>query len=58
MRSSLSCRKPNQREQLRFPRDELERYFPRNYTPDDMKRDIIRGLELLRRQRERDRDCR
>ena len=50
--------KPNQREQLRFPRDELERYFPRNYTPDDMKRDIIRGLELLRRQRERDRDCR
>ena len=50
--------KPNQREQLRFPRDELEQYFPRNYTPDDMKRDIIRGLELLRRQRERDRDCR
>lgn len=50
--------KPNQREQLRFPRDELEQYFPRNYTPDDMKRDIIRGLELLRRQRERDRDGR
>jgi len=50
--------KPNQREQLRFPRDELERFFPQNYTQDEMKRDIVKGLELLKRQRERDRDSR
>lgn len=50
--------KPNQREQLRFPRDELERFFPQNYTQDEMKRDVVKGLELLKRQRERDRDSR
>ena len=51
----LAEEKPNQREQLRFPMDELRSYFPESYTNDQMKRDIIKGLELLQRQRQRDR---
>lgn len=53
--SILAEEKPNQREQLKFPKDELRRYFPESYTSEQMKRDIIKGLELLQRQRQRDR---
>ena len=52
--SILAEEKPNQREQLKFPKDELRRYFPESYTSEQMKRDIIKGLELLQRQRQRD----
>ena len=54
--SILAEEKPNQREQLKFPKDELRRYFPESYTSERMKRDIIKGLELLQRQRQRDRE--
>ncbi len=53
--SILAEEKPNQREQLKFPKDELRRYFPESYTSEQMKRDIIKGLELLQRQRQRNR---
>ena len=54
----LSEEKPNQREQIKLPRDELCKYFPQNYSDEQIKRDILKGLELLKRQRERNRDVR
>ena len=54
----LSEEKPNQREQIKLPRDELRKYFPQNYSDEQIKRDILKGLELLKRQRERNRDAR
>lgn len=54
----LAEEKPNQQPQLRFKREELQKYFPPNYTEDQMRKDIVKGLELLKRQRERNRDAR
>ena len=54
----LSEEKPNQKEQIKLPRDELRKYFPLNYSNEQIKRDIVKGLELLKRQRERNRDAR
>ena len=54
----LSEEKPNQKEQIKLPRDELRKYFPLNYSDEQIKRDILKGLELLKRQRERNRDAR
>lgn len=54
----LAEEKPNQQEQIRFKRDDFKQYFPPKYTGEQMKRDIIKGLELLKRQRERNRDAR
>ena len=54
----LSEEKPNQKEQIKLPRDELRKYFPQNYSDEQIKRDIVKGLELLKRQRERNRDAR
>ena len=48
--------KPNQKEQIRLRRDEFSRYFPSGYSPKQIKADIIAGLDLLKRQRERSRD--
>lgn len=50
--------KPNQAEQIKFKRDEFSKYFPARYTDQQIKADIIKGLELLRRQREHSRDAR
>lgn len=54
----LSEEKPNQKEQIKLPRDELRKYFPQNYSDEQIKRDILKGLELLKRQRERNRYAR
>ena len=54
----MSEEKPNQQEQIKFKRDDLKKYFPAGYTDEQMRRDIIKGLELLKRQRERNRDAR
>ena len=54
----LAETKPNQQEQLKFKREELRKYFPSGYTEEQMRRDIIKGLELLKRQRDRNRDAR
>ena len=54
----LAEEKPNQREQIRLRRDEFGRYFPSTYSDDQIKQDIMAGLDLLRRKRLRDRDAR
>ena len=54
----MSEEKPNQQEQIKFKREDLKKYFPAGYTDEQMRRDIIKGLELLKRQRERTRDAR
>lgn len=48
----MSEEKPNQQEQIKFKKDELKKYFPPTYTDAQMRKDIIKGLELLKRQRE------
>ena len=40
----LAEEKPNQREQIKLPRDELRKYFPQNYSDEQIKRDILKGL--------------
>lgn len=54
----MSEEKPNQAEQIRFKRDDFKKYFPPRYTDEQIKRDILKGLELLKRQRDRSRDAR
>ena len=54
----MSEEKPNQKEQIKFKREEFKRYFPPNYTDEQIRKDILKGLELLRKQRERNRDAR
>lgn len=54
----ISEEKPNQQEQIKFKREDLKKYFPAGYTDEQIRRDIIKGLELLKRQRERNRDTR
>lgn len=54
----MSEEKPNQQEQIKFKREDLKKFFPVGYTDEQMRRDIIKGLELLKRQRERNRDAR
>lgn len=48
--------KANQQEKISFKVSDLRRYFPRGYTTAQMTQDIIKGLELLRMRRERDRN--
>lgn len=55
---TMSEEKPNQAEQIRFKRDDFKEYFPLRYTDEQIKRDILKGLELLKRQRDRNRDAR
>ena len=54
----MSEEKPNQQEHIKFKREDLKKYFPAGYTDEQMRRDIIKSLELLKRQRERNRDAR
>lgn len=52
----LSEPKANQQEHIRLKRDSFAKYFPSTYTPAQIERDILKGLELLKRQREKSRD--
>ena len=54
----MAEQKPNQQEQIKFRRDEFQKYFPPQYSNEQMRKDILKGLELLKRQRERNRDAR
>ena len=54
----MSEEKPNQQEQIKLKREDLRKYFPPNYTDEQIKKDIVKGLELLKRQRERNHDAR
>ena len=56
--SVISEEKPNQREQIRLRRDRLQQYFPAGYTDKQIENDIIAGLDLLKKQRYRDRGAR
>ena len=48
--------KANQREKISFSMDDLRRYFPAGYTPQEMQRTILRLLENERQRRQRCRD--
>ena len=48
--------KANQREKISFPMEDLRRYFPAGYTPQEMQRTILRLLENERQRRQRCRD--
>ena len=50
--------KPNQQEQIKLKREDFRSFFPPRYTNEEIRRDIFKGLELLKRQRERSRDTR
>ena len=54
----LSEPKANQQEHIRLKRESFARFFPSSYTPAQIEQDIRKGLELLKRQRERNRDAR
>ena len=54
----LSEEKPNQREQIRLRREDFRSFFPADYTDKQIRDDIIAGLNLLKRQRYRDRGAR
>lgn len=50
--------KANQQEKISFKVSELRKYFPANYSTIQMTHDILKGLELLKKQRQRNRDAR
>ena len=50
--------KANQIEKISFRTEDLRKFFPRGYTAAQMANDILKGLELLKRQRNRSRDAR
>ena len=58
IRTIMGQPKPNQVEQIKLRRDEFSRYFPASYSAAQMKADIQKGLELLKRQRERNKNAR
>lgn len=49
----LAEEKPNQREQIKLKRDVFQPFFPPGYTDAQIAKDILRGLELLKKERER-----
>ena len=49
----MSEEKANQKEQIRFPKGEIQKYFPKSYTGKDMQNTILKLLEKWQRQRER-----
>ena len=57
IRTIMGQPKPNQVEQIKLRRDEFSRYFPASYSAAQMKADIQKGLELLKRQRERNKNA-
>lgn len=58
IRTIMGQPKPNQVEQIKLRRDDFSRYFPASYSAAQMKADIQKGLELLKRQRERNKNAR
>ena len=52
----MSEEKANQKEQIRFPKEEIQKYFPKSYTDKDMQNTILKLLDKWHRQRERQRD--
>ena len=52
----LNERKPNQREKLTIKMDQVQKYFPRNYTPEQMTKVIVDLLEGWKRSKDRGRE--
>ena len=50
--------KANQQEKIVLKVNDIHRFFPQNYTTIQMTNDIMKGLELLRKQRARSKDAR
>ena len=50
--------KANQQEKIVLKVNDIRRYFPQNYTAIQMTNDIMKCLELLRKQRARSKDAR
>ena len=50
--------KANQQEKIVLKVNDIRRFFPQNYTTIQMTNDIMKGLELLRKQRARSKDAR
>ena len=49
----MSEEKANQKEQIRFRKEKIQKYFPKSYTGKDMQNTILKLLEKWQRQRER-----
>ena len=49
----LTEEKPNQKEQIRIKTESLRKYFPRNYSAQQMEREIIKLLETRYRAKNR-----
>ena len=49
----LTVEKPNQKEQIRIKTESLRKYFPRNYSAQQMEREIIKLLEARYRAKNR-----
>ena len=47
----MTEQKANQKEKLTFEIDSLRRYFPKRYTPKDMREEIMGLLETSRKRR-------
>ncbi len=56
--TTLAEPKPNQQEHIRLKRENFAKFFPKHYTAAQIEQDIQKGLELLYRQRQRNRDAR
>jgi len=56
--SIMKEEKPNQVEQFKMPKAKISRFFPEGATLQQMEETIIRALELLQRQRDRQKDAR
>ena len=50
--------KANQIDKISFRTEDLRKFFPKGYTAAQMANDILKGLELIKRQRNRSRDAR
>ena len=50
----LTEEKPNQKEQVRIKTESLRKYFPRNYSAQQMEREIIKLLEARYRAKNRE----
>ena len=53
MYAILTEEKPNQKEQIRIKTESLRKYFPRNYSAQQMEREIMKLLEARYRTRNR-----
>jgi len=56
IQSVMMEEKPNQKEQFKMPKERIAKYFPAGTPAKTMEDAIVKGLELLQRKRERQRD--